>query len=286
MLVFTQAAVGTFLAELFVPVSPILLLAGFALLNIGLAAAPLHLGQPLKAWRVFLGWRTSWLSREIIAFNVLAPLAAAVTGLAWLPWLKDRFPQVGERIQRLPAWIPPLDKLQLPLTLGVVIAGLGCVFVSAMVYVDTKRPCWSPKYSFINFVGATLLLGATFAAFFFVTINNSKLALSFTLAALLVRTVLLVWRGLELRSALKDAQGPAHPNARAVDELLPWAVPLQKWTFVAATVFGLLAIVNIAGPAALWAGVSALATLISEIGARYVFFRAGAGKKMPGGIAA
>jgi Fe-S-cluster-containing dehydrogenase component/DMSO reductase anchor subunit len=286
MLVFTQAAVGTFLAALFVPVSPILLLAGFALLNIGLAAAPLHLGQPLKAWRVFLGWRTSWLSREIIAFNVLAPLAAAVTALAWLPWLAERFPRAGGWINRFPAWVPPLDKLPLPLTMAAALTGLGCVFVSAMVYIDTKRPCWSRKYSFINFVGATLLLGATLAAFFFVTINNSKLALSFTLAALLVRTVLFAWRGIELRSALKDAQDPVHPNARAVNELLPSAVPLQKWTLVAATVFGLLAIANIAGPASLWAGVSALATLISEIGARYVFFRAGAGKKMPGGIAA
>jgi Fe-S-cluster-containing dehydrogenase component/DMSO reductase anchor subunit len=286
MLVFTQAAVGIFLAALFVPVSPILLLAGFALLNAGLAAAPLHLGQPLKAWRVFLGWRTSWLSREILAFNVLAPLAAAVTALAWLPWLKDKFPQVGGWIQKLPSWIPPLDQLQLPLTLGAVTVGLGCVFVSAMVYIDTKRPCWSPKYSLVNFFGATALLGLTFAAFFFVTTNNLRFEWWFTLAALVVRAVLFAWRGMVLRSALKDAQSPVHPNARAVDELLPSAVPLQKWMFVVATVFGLLAVANIAGPAIQWAGMSALATFISEIAARYVFFRAGAGKKMPGGIAA
>jgi hypothetical protein len=35
-----------------------------------------------------------------------------------------------------------------------------------------------------------------------------------------------------------------------------------------------------------WASLAAAATLGSEIIGRHVFFRAGAGKKMPGGIAA
>lgn len=285
MLIFTQAAVGVFLAALFGPVSPILLLAGFALLNIGLAAAPLHLGQPLKAWRAFLGWRTSWLSREIIAFNLFAPIAAAATALAWLPWLTHRSPQLTGLLRKIPAWIPPLEKLQLPLTLAAALTGLGCVFVSAMVYIDTKRACWSPKYSFANFFGATLLLGSAFTAFYFATSSNSRFALPFALAALLVRTALFAWRWMDLRSALKDAQDPVHPNARAIDELLSWTIHFQKWLFVATTGFGLLAITNIAGTVAAWAGMSTLTTLISEIAARYVFFRAGASKKMPGGIA-
>jgi len=54
-----------------------LLLAG-ALAAAGLLASMLHLGQPLRAWRAFSQWRSSWLSREGVA-SVLTfvPLVAA-----------------------------------------------------------------------------------------------------------------------------------------------------------------------------------------------------------------
>src|SRR5690606_29264341 len=38
------------------------------LLALGLFASVLHLGRPQLAWRAWMGWRTSWLSREVIAF--------------------------------------------------------------------------------------------------------------------------------------------------------------------------------------------------------------------------
>lgn len=40
------------------------LLLGFLLVAIGLSSSTLHLGKPLRAWRAFSQWRTSWLSRE------------------------------------------------------------------------------------------------------------------------------------------------------------------------------------------------------------------------------
>ena len=36
---------------------------------IAMIVGALHLGQPLKAWRSFLGWRKSWFSRELIVFG-------------------------------------------------------------------------------------------------------------------------------------------------------------------------------------------------------------------------
>jgi DMSO reductase anchor subunit len=274
-----------FLAATLVPVTPVLLLAGFALLNLGLAAAPLHLGQPLKAWRAFLGWRTSWLSREIIGFNQFAPLAAAATALAWLPFLTQKFPKLAELLQKLPAWVPPLEKLQLPLTLGAASIGLACVFVSGMVYVDTKRACWSPRYSFGAFFGTALLLGATFTAVTFAALGASACAQAFAVAALVIRVALFGWRRWELHTALANPASPVHLNARAVRELLPRTTPALTALFAASTLFGLLAIANLGGGVLLWAGAAALATLLSEIIARYVFFTAGAAKKMPGGIA-
>jgi DMSO reductase anchor subunit len=40
----------------------------------------LHLGRPLRSWRALTNLRSSWLSREILAFSLFVPLAAAA---AW-----------------------------------------------------------------------------------------------------------------------------------------------------------------------------------------------------------
>ena len=40
-------------------------------------ASVAHLGRPLLAWRAVLGWRHSWLSREVLAITTFTALAAA-----------------------------------------------------------------------------------------------------------------------------------------------------------------------------------------------------------------
>jgi len=215
----------------------------------------MHLGQPLKAWRAFLGWRKSWLSREIIAFNGFA-------GVALLAILH-----------------PPFSILAAAL-------GLAAVFTSAMVYVDTRRPFWCGRIAFGNFLGTTLLLGATFAAVVFGWMGKIDFAQPFAIAALVIRTTLFIWRRLELRAAWRNHQSPIHLNARVIRELLPWTTPARTQLFGASTVFGLLAIGNVAHLAPAWASLTALTTFSSEIIGRYVFFAASAAKRMPGGVAA
>ncbi|MEY2598307.1 MAG: hypothetical protein RLZZ142_566, partial [Verrucomicrobiota bacterium] len=80
----------------------------------GLGGSVLHLGRPLGAWRFFLGLRTSWMSREILAFHVAVP---AVLGSAWAGGDTARLVAIG--------------------LLGVA------VWTSAMIYADTRRPGWS-----------------------------------------------------------------------------------------------------------------------------------------------
>src|SRR5262245_31601398 len=83
MLTFTQLAVGALGIESLLahavgrPVGSALAHGAFALLLVlaGLGIGLLHLGQPWLAWRVFLGVRTSWLSREALAFGAFAALA-------------------------------------------------------------------------------------------------------------------------------------------------------------------------------------------------------------------
>jgi DMSO reductase anchor subunit len=47
-----------------------------ALLAVALAASFAHLGRPERAWRAVLMWRTSWLSRECIAFPAFMAVVA------------------------------------------------------------------------------------------------------------------------------------------------------------------------------------------------------------------
>ena len=102
----------------------------FAVTTLGVGVGALHLGQPLKAWRSFLGWRKSWLSRELIAFGAFL-CALGVHRVIGLP---------------LSAILAAL-------------AGLVAVACSAMVYVDTRRPFWNAPMTFGKFFGTTLLLG-------------------------------------------------------------------------------------------------------------------------------
>jgi formate dehydrogenase iron-sulfur subunit len=107
----------------------------------GLAAAVLHLGRPLQAWRAFIGVRRSWLSREIMAFNVLLLGVLLLLSLEVLPVISlNRFEQAALAFCSL--------------------AGAASLFSSIMVYVDTPREFWSWSKTVPRFLGTTLLLGA------------------------------------------------------------------------------------------------------------------------------
>jgi formate dehydrogenase iron-sulfur subunit len=127
MLVLTQAAWGGFVASAFGwPCAWIAL----ALLLAGLGASTAHLGQPLKAWKAVLGWRRSWLSREIMAFGGFAGAG------------------LGAALGLLPAWL-------------AVAVGTTGIAASIMVYVDTKRRWWSLPHTSFLFLGSALLFAST-----------------------------------------------------------------------------------------------------------------------------
>jgi DMSO reductase anchor subunit len=71
------------------------ILAGIGLVTIGLVSSVFHLAQPKNAWRSFIRFRTSWLSREAVFAILLYPVtlgwmlgipgaAVAALLLAWL----------------------------------------------------------------------------------------------------------------------------------------------------------------------------------------------------------
>jgi formate dehydrogenase iron-sulfur subunit len=266
MLLLSQSAAGLFVAAAFLGPANINSLpatsSAVALLAIGLVAATLHLGRPLKAWRAFLGWRTSWLSREVIALNAFAGAAVLAIGC-----------------RSLPAWREVLN-------ICAAILGLVAVFASAMVYIDTGRRAWGAHITFGNFFGATLVLGAVLASVVLATTTESESAVPFLEAALAIRAVLFVWRRLQQRAALDNVNSPLHLNARVVRELLPWTATADAALFLVAILAGVLTLSTFGGIRLVWVALAALATFGAEVIARYIFFVASANKRMPGGVLA
>jgi Fe-S-cluster-containing dehydrogenase component/DMSO reductase anchor subunit len=270
MLVLTQAALGAFWAsgvlrlEGFESLQRPIVLAAAALLFFGLGASILHLGQPLRAWRAFLGWRRSWLSREIITFSLFGASAVLAAASFWLPgWHLH---------QSTLTWITCL--------LGSLAVG-----ASAMVYVDTRRPTWSRGIVFGNFMGTTFLLGAVAAmlALGWQHVTASSRQSSIT-AALVGQLILFSWRRAVWERALRNPTSPIHENARAVHELLARAPAAQKGYSLLSILLAILALIDYAGSAVIWMSLAAVGMFAGELVARYQFFAGAAGKRMPGGI--
>lgn len=174
MLVLTQAGLGGLMAILLEAVrgsapggNPLrsslgLAILSFALLNVGLAASVFHLGQPRKAWRVWMGWRTSWLSREAIALNAAAGVAALVLAVLGLqisaPWAP---PGMTDIVGTLRSWQALLPGLLLPaMLLGSTLMAL---VAQTMVYAKTGRAFWSLRWTAPRFAGTAVLSGLVVA---------------------------------------------------------------------------------------------------------------------------
>jgi formate dehydrogenase iron-sulfur subunit len=271
MLVLTQAAVGVYTTlsgmelvgiEHVSRIKLPLALFGFGLFNLGLAAAGLHLGRPLGAWRFFLGLRTSWMSREILAFGLCASLSFLATAVAWLG----------------PAPARP------PLMVAASLSGLVAIFTSAMIYADTRRRFWSQQLTFPKFYGTMLLLGGAGTAAFGAWLGANSLARTLGLAALVVQAALFFWEMSGYYRDLRNRNRPNHQSAMTVARLLPWLAPMRIALFLLATVLLLGNGFDYLGKSATWYGVAFIALLGSQFIERFVFFTAVIPLRMPGGI--
>ena len=164
MLVTTQVSVGILLAERLAAALSILIggdvsslatqlsaTVAFLIAGVGMGIAPLHLGQPLRAWRVFLGLRTSWLSREAVVLGKYMGLLGAAVGLLWMPAFAEHVPTWLTDL--IPSWAA---KTTLGISIIVGIVGLVC---SAMIYVATRRALWRHSRTFIRFLGSAVVAG-------------------------------------------------------------------------------------------------------------------------------
>jgi formate dehydrogenase iron-sulfur subunit len=268
MLLLTQAAAGTLVvlaAAVFagaaLSVAQALVTAAWLMLHAGLAISILHLGRPLGAWRFFLGLRTSWMSREILAFGIFSVISTGTLAFAWLP---------------------PADGL-IPRTVFVsAFAGMAAVFASAMIYVDTRREFWRASLTFHGFFGSALLLGAAISASLLAFINPSSSAAWWSaVASLVIRTLLFLWRSCLERRSAHDSKHPAHRSALIMQRHLLWIPSAQNYLYLLSMAAGLLT-ATLGNPAA--ALLAFVSTFLSQGIERYCFFATSPALRMPGGI--
>ena len=162
MLVLTQLAVGAACLELvaerifadFTSLSSATLSLLVLVTGIGaFAAATFHLGRPAYAFRALLGVKTSWMSREILAFSAFS-MASVVHTVTH--WQKGLLGALG--IGPLPDSVArALMAVSGPLVVATGIAGLGC---SVMVYAATGRRFWNGPFTAFRFTLTSLVLGS------------------------------------------------------------------------------------------------------------------------------
>jgi formate dehydrogenase iron-sulfur subunit len=266
MLVMTQMSAGGFIAtalaawmgKIDLMAAGISSAASLAIGLLGISLSVLHLGQPLKAWRAFMGWKKSWLSREIIAFNAFAG-AGSLCPAAW--------------------WLGRMDWLTYAST-AAAVAGILAVFTSVMVYVDTRRPYWSFPLTAGKFFGTMLLLGAGVAGISWSWLGHPT-AFSAILSALVLRWAVSLFEMNQNAKALADESSPWNRSARVLNVLHRPILEARSL---------LLALTGILFPTLILGGfhaptcftLSMTLTFISQLLERHYFFTAAAGPKMPG----
>lgn len=239
MLVFTQAGVGM-LTSMQLPHA---LVIGTLLVQAGLSASVLHLGQPLKAWRAFLGWRTSWLSREIMVLGALGAVSLAA--------VSSEFFHLARPLQPALTWT------------AVVIGWLG-IFCSAWVYHDTHRAVWRGFLSFGRFFWTTVLFACIGWQSVFVWMLGGKLLFELALVA---HGGLSHSRLNDLDRSARLLRGPLLPFTllRFILGLILLAAAMVPSHFPAVSDFIILFLL-----------------LCGEILERALFFKGGIAQKMPG----
>jgi DMSO reductase iron-sulfur subunit len=110
--------------------------AALALGLLSFAVSPLHLGRPALAPLAMRNWRTSWLSREVLALTSFGAAASVYAAALWLA--------------------PPLSAW---LGAAAVSVGVCGVYASARIDLVPGRPAWNSGHTIAEFFLTAATLG-------------------------------------------------------------------------------------------------------------------------------
>jgi DMSO reductase anchor subunit len=163
----------------------------------GLLASFFHLGRPERGWRAASQWRTSWLSREVIAL----PLFIGLVGLYWLA-LRNEWPAA------------------LGIGAAAFVVCIALWVCTAMIYMCLAFiQEWASPLTMLNFVlmslasGTVLALNIALFSDWAIVFPLVYLGLLLTVIAGLARGTSLVRNArLKPKSTLQSAIGHADPK--------------------------------------------------------------------------
>ncbi len=176
----------------------------------GLIASFFHLGHPERAWRAAAMWRTSWLSREVIALPAVMGLIALYILVNWLGLDADLY-GIG-----YPG--------QVALSIGAagVAATLALFVCTGMIYAAIKfLQEWASPLTVVNYFLLGTASGFSFATAY-ATLKAPDLvpfyggwAIALTVAALATRAASLFRNArIKRKSTLQTAIGVRHTHVQ------------------------------------------------------------------------
>jgi sulfite dehydrogenase (quinone) subunit SoeC len=174
-----------------------------ALGGLGLLASFFHLGRPERAWRSAAMWRTSWLSREVIALPLFLAAVAVYGAGHHLGW--------GGTFA---------------FGLAALAACLALFFCTAMIYACIRLlQEWASGFTIANFFlmgsasGFMLAVPLAAACAPALTRPYAVAAVVLTLAALATRLASLARNDrIRHKSTLQSAIGVRHPQVRQISQ--------------------------------------------------------------------
>jgi len=173
-------------------------LVALVLTGLGLFASFFHLGRPERAWRSAAMWRTSWLSREVIALPLFMAGLFAYACAQWLGWSHTVL--IGA------------------LTTLICIALFVC---TAMIYASVKfLQEWASPLTLLNYLLLGCASGLTLATLLAALLDMSVLVRPYATAAAVLTLLAWVSRAASLvrnarlkpRSTMQSAIGIKHPR--------------------------------------------------------------------------
>ncbi len=249
---------------------------------VGANLALLHLGRPLQAYRAWLGWRTSWLSREVLAFGVYVPLVFSAAAAAVL---RETFSSTFVAACELSA----------------TFTGIGALYCSAMIYVATRRPWWSAALTFRRFAFTAFVLGNATCTALGAAIAAGQSGPAWwdyrvPLLTMAIATLVALVRWQLDRRWLANASADAEMTVRGCARLIEGELKrVAQWSFLGGLASALilpgvvlLLIATEPTNARQWITtlcvLRAVIVLFSEIADRYLFFTASVSPRMPGAL--